>query len=202
SDGGNGPSSRSATLPILYQASRIDVSKIPPREWLLGTTFCCKNLSGLIGAGGDGKTTIRICQYLALATGRSFTGEKVYRKGRVLLGSFEDDRAEIERRLGAAMLYHNISSNEIEDRLIYYCPKDKLATIGPWGVWQIGGLDKELRAIIAEYKVDLVAIDPIIKAHGVPESDNNAMDRVAGMLTSIAHDLNCAVDTVLHARKQ
>ena len=35
---------------------------IPPREWLLGTTFCRRNLSGLISAGAGGKTTVRILQ--------------------------------------------------------------------------------------------------------------------------------------------
>ena len=35
---------------------------IPPREWLLGNTFCKKFLSSLIADGGVGKTALRIAQ--------------------------------------------------------------------------------------------------------------------------------------------
>ena len=63
-----------------------------PREWLLGNTFCKKFLSSLIADGGVGKTALRIAQIGSLATGRSITGEHVFRRCRALILSFEDDR--------------------------------------------------------------------------------------------------------------
>jgi hypothetical protein len=52
-----------------------DDDDIPPRQWLLGNTFCRQFLSGLIGDGGTGKTALRYLQLLSLATGRALTGE-------------------------------------------------------------------------------------------------------------------------------
>ena len=49
----------------IFNAGHINVAQVPPRRWLLGVTFCRKFLSGLIGEGGAGKTTIRYAQYLA-----------------------------------------------------------------------------------------------------------------------------------------
>ena len=44
----------------VFSAGMIVPSKIPPRQWLLGTTFCRRFLSGLIGEGGAGKTAVRV----------------------------------------------------------------------------------------------------------------------------------------------
>ena len=86
-----------------------DDYNIPPREWLLGNTFCKKFLSSLIADGGVGKTALRIAQIGSLATGRSITGEHVFRRCRALILSFEDDRDELRRRVYAAMLKHGSS---------------------------------------------------------------------------------------------
>ena len=69
-----------------------DDYNIPPREWLLGNTFCKKFLSLLIADGGVGKTALRIAQIASLVTGRSITGEHVFRRCRALILSFKDDR--------------------------------------------------------------------------------------------------------------
>src|ERR1700737_1309146 len=75
----------------VHDAGDIDVAKIPPRGWLLGTTFCRKFISGLIAEGGAGKTAIRYVQYLAAASGRPITGEHVHVRSRVLIVCLEDD---------------------------------------------------------------------------------------------------------------
>ena len=43
----------------VHDAGDIDVTKIPPRGWLLGVSFCRKFISGLVAEGGGGKTAIR-----------------------------------------------------------------------------------------------------------------------------------------------
>ena len=78
-----------------------DDGPIKPREWLLGNTFCKKFFSSLVATGGTGKTSLRIAQALALATGRPITGEYVFRRSRVLILTFEDDMEELKRVRGA-----------------------------------------------------------------------------------------------------
>ena len=60
-----------------------DDYRIPPRGWLLGTTFCRRFLSSLIADGGTGKTALRHAQLISLAIGNSLTGEHVFRRCRV-----------------------------------------------------------------------------------------------------------------------
>src|SRR6516165_11153590 len=61
-----------------------------------------------------GKTALRIAQLLSLATARSLTGQHVFVRCRVLLLSFEDGRDELQRRLTAALLHHNINRSELK----------------------------------------------------------------------------------------
>src|SRR3982074_2108539 len=53
--------------PIIIDVGE-DLDPIPPRAWLLSTTFCREFVSSLLAAGATGKTALRIAQLLALAT--------------------------------------------------------------------------------------------------------------------------------------
>ena len=107
-------------------------SKIPSRQWLLGTTFCRRFLSGLIGEGGAGKTAVRVVQYLALATGRKLTDEYVHVRGRVLIVCLEDYVDEIKRRIAAAMIHFEIPAEEVEPWLYFWAPRRmKLLEVDP-----------------------------------------------------------------------
>jgi hypothetical protein len=191
-----------AAAVLVYDASDIDVTKIPPRGWLVGKTFCRKFISGLIGAGTVGKTTLRYLQYLAAATGRPLSGEYVHVRSRVLICCFEDDLDEIRRRIGAAMLHHGVMPEEIKGWVRYCCPRGlKLLQSSRRGPAAVGGLYGELRRIVAEHKIDILGLDPFVKAAGVEENDNNLIDQVCTMLSGIADEFDCAVDINSHARK-
>jgi hypothetical protein len=186
----------------IHDAGDIDPAKIPPRGWLLGATFCRKFLSGLIAEGAAGKTSIRYVQYLALASGKQFTGEHIYVRSRVLIVCLEDSLDEVKRRVAAAMLHHGIAPQDVKGWLFYCTPKGlKLLQTNPDGAPAAGQLYSDLRAIIQKFKIDLVGIDPFVKAHGVPENDNNLIDQVCLLLTDIADEFDCAADTASHARK-
>ena len=188
-NGSIAPSPPAATGIKVHDAGDIDVTTIAPRGWLLGVTFCRKFISGLIAEGGGGKTAIRCAQYLAAATGRKLTGEHVHVRSRVLIVCLEDDLDEVKRRIGAAMLHHGVTPEQIKGWLYYCTPKGlKLLQTDARGGRAIGVLHSELRKIIAELKIDLVAIDPFVKSHGVEENDNNAIDEVCIMLAQIADE--------------
>jgi AAA domain len=187
---------------LVHDAGDIDITKIPPRGWQLGVTFCRKFISGLIGEGGTGKTAIRYIQYLAVASGRTLTGEHVHHRCRVLIVCLEDNLDEVRRRIGAAMLHHQVSPDDVKGWLFYCTPKGlKLLQTGPDGIRTIGHLYSELIAAIATLQIDLVGIDPFVKSHGVEENDNNAIDQVCTMLADIGDRFDCAIDILSHARK-
>jgi hypothetical protein len=173
----------------------------PPRGWLLGNQFCRGFLSSLEAAGATGKTAVRMLQMLSMTTLRELTGEHVFKRCRVLAISFEDGKEEMERRLLAAQLHHNIAPEDIDGWLYCLTPKGiKLAHLKE-GAPARGELEKMLRDVIAELKIDFVSLDPFIKLHSLAENDNGAMDFVTDLLVQIAIDCQVGVDAPHHTKK-
>jgi RecA-family ATPase len=50
-------------------------------------------------------------------------------------------------------------------------------------------------------QIDVVILDPFVKTHSVPESDNNAIDFVAGILAELAIKHDVAAMVLHHVRK-
>jgi hypothetical protein len=124
-----------------HNVGAINPTTIPLREWLLGTTFCRKFLSGLVGAGGDGKTATRYAQYVAVASGKDLTGEYVHQRSRVLICCLEDSVEEVQRRIAAVMLHHGVAAQELDGWLYYCVPRGlKLLTVDPRGNRTVGPL--------------------------------------------------------------
>jgi hypothetical protein len=183
-----------------------DVELPPPREWLLGNSFCRRFVSSVLGGGGVGKSALRVLQALALATGRSdLTGEYVFQRTRVLLVSFEDDDRELRRRVLAARLYHKISLSDIDGWLYLAAPRanaGKLLTLNSrTGALIPGQLRTLIEADIKRYDIGMLILDPFIKAHGVPENANSEMDAVAQLLTDMGVEHNIGLDIPHHVHK-
>jgi hypothetical protein len=180
-----------------------DDREIPPRGWLLGNTFCRGFISGLLAQGGAGKTALRVAQALALTTGRELTGEHVFQRCRVLIVTLEDSIDELRRRVRAARLHHGVAAENVKGWLYLWAPAGMKVAEHRDGSRAVvaGELERHLRLEIAARRIDLVMIDPLVKAHGCEENDNGAIDAVAIILARLAVDLNCAVDTLHHAPK-
>jgi hypothetical protein len=180
-----------------------DDAPIPPRGWLLSNTFCRGFISGLLSQGAAGKTAVRIAQALALATGRPLTGEHVFLRCRVLIVCLEDTLDELRRRVRAARLHHGVTADELRGWLYLWAPtggkmaeqRDGSRLIVP------GELEQQIRTFIAERKIDLVVLDPLIKTHTAEENDNTAIDAVCCILARLAADMDCAIDVPHHERK-
>ena len=131
--------------------------------------ICRGNLSGLISAGAGGKTTVRIVQLLSAASDRSLTGEHVFVRCRVMIVCLEDDMKELRRRVRAAMLHHKVTPKDVKGLLILTTPRGlKIAELeSKTGKVVAGGLYRALVKAIDELKLDIVCIDPAIKAHSV-----------------------------------
>jgi hypothetical protein len=180
-----------------------DNQPLPPRQWLLGTTFCRAFVSGLIGPGAGGKTSLRIVQSIALASDRPLTGERIFKRCRCLFVCLEDGLPELRRRVRAAMKHHNIKHEDVQGYLFVTTPTGmKLARYGEKSREVIpGDLDAAIRAYVDQEKIDLVCLDPIKKSHSVEENNNDDMDAVVGIMTRLAIEKNIAFDILSHERK-
>ena len=176
----------------------------PPRGWLLGTVFCRTFLSSLIAEGGAGKTALRYAQLISLAIGRSLTGEHVFLRCRVLIISLEDDLDELKRRVFAVAIHHGVNPEELRGWLFFAAPGaaiGKIMTLDRGGRPTPGSLAAAIEAAVVRRNADIVALDPFIKAHAVPENDNAMIDQVAQILSDLASKHNIAVDIPHHVRK-
>jgi len=181
-----------------------DHSVPKPREWLMGRTYCRGYVSGIAAAGGTGKTALRILQALAVATGRELTGERLYGRFRVLYVALEDDRDEIRRRVWAATKHHEIPRDDLLDCFYLATPMGmKIGELSPDNPREVmpGELERWLRHVIAEKRIDLVVIDPFVKIHTVDENDNGLVDQVLVILARLAINSNCAIDLLHHQPK-
>jgi hypothetical protein len=179
-----------------------DDRPIPPRQWLLGNAFCREFVSAIIAPGAGGKTSLRIVQALALATGRSLTGEYVFERCRVLFVCLEDGMTELRRRVRAAMKHHKIEKEEVKDHLFLTTPRSlKLAQYDAKGSAIPGGLDQALRALIDDKAIDQVFVDPVKKCHSVKENDNDAMDAVITIMAQLAVEKKIGFDYASHEAK-
>jgi hypothetical protein len=179
-------------------------SDIEPREWLMAPMFCCQFISGLIGEGAVGKSSLRILQLISLAIGRPLSGHKVFLPCNVLIVSLEDSRKELQRRIAAARIHHKVSKQELDGFLFYVTVEDlkrmKLAVMGPNGP-EKGQLPAALERIVKKHDIAIISIDPTIKAHELNENLNKDMDFVCDILSEMAIRLNIAIDLPMHARK-
>ncbi|WP_245468366.1 MULTISPECIES: AAA family ATPase [unclassified Mesorhizobium] len=189
----------------VWSAAGIDPTSIPPREFLLGKVFARTFVSALFADGATGKTSLRIAQAVALATGRNLTDERVHKRCTVLLMCFEDDMDELERRVAAAKMHYRVSDEQIGDRLLLVAAgldAGKIAVIDPDTRQPVkSDLAPTVEQLVKQYAVDLVILDPLKKIHGVEENSNDHMDFVVQVLTDMASRLKIAIDLPHHMSK-
>ena len=182
-----------------------DPATIQPRQWLLGTTLLRGYATVIGAAGGIGKTSRGIASTLAIITKRhDITGEHVFQTGKAWLVTLEDDREELERRLAAAMIAHNIRHEDVEGRL-FVNDRSRIPLVlietdekgNPVVAVDVERITKHIR----QHHILLTMIDPLVKAHRGIENRNEHMDAVAGVVNGIASDTFSAVLLAAHFRK-
>lgn len=182
-----------------------DLAKIPPRDWLSEKHLLRGYPSVLVSTGGVGKSTVELSRGVSIATGRDILGLGVSEQCSVLIINNEDDLSEIQRRLAAIMIFHNITPDEIQGRLFiqsgYGSPlivarqlKDGTVIVSPQ-------VDK-IKAFVLENNIGLISVDPFISTHTVGENDNTGIDQVLTVYKGMAKDTHCAISLVHHTRKQ
>lgn len=181
-----------------------DPTSIPPRAWLYGTTLVRRYVSVLVAPGGVGKTSFAIGLALSLASGKSLFGDKVFQRCRVWLWNGDDPSDELDRRIAAMMIRHDIKREDLDGWFFRDSGRERRLTMV---LVQEDGTEitfPDKKAILAEINrlhIDVIIVDPFVKAHSLNENSNQHMDAAATAWAEVAQETDSAVQVVHHTRK-
>jgi hypothetical protein len=172
---------------------------IPARGWLYAGHYVRGATTATVAPGGWGKTSLTVFELLTMA----LDGVRCW------YISGEDPRVEIDRRIAAHAKHHKLTEQQrqtICNNLFVDDRKSFPLTIGkspraasvlfdePWL--------RQFEQQIIDNRIDVVALDPFISFHSVPEGDNGAIDQIIKRLAGIAERCNCDIEISHHVRKQ
>ncbi len=181
-----------------------DPKEIPPRQWILKPSLIRGYVSLTTAGSGVGKSTLVLADVLATISGLPLLGVAPSEMGRAWYWNGEDPRDEVERRVHATLIHHQIPKEKVEGRLFLGSGRDADLIIGIQTT-QGTRINAPVVDAVVEFirfnKIDVVAIDPFVSSHAVPENDNMAIDRVMKTWAHIADETNCAVHLSHHNRK-
>lgn len=182
-----------------------DPKTIPMRQWVYGGHYIRKFISLTLAPGGVGKSSLTMVEALAMVTNEPILGVKPDGRSNVWLWNGEDPLEEMQRRMTAAMMYHNCDPDEVHGRLFMNSGRQTeiiLATENrqTGTIIAVPVVDAVMEAIRLN-GIDCMIIDPFVSSHRVSENDNNAIDRVAKTWAKIADECNCSIELVHHVRK-
>jgi AAA domain/Bifunctional DNA primase/polymerase, N-terminal len=181
-----------------------DPASIPARQWLYGQHLVRRFCSATFATSGIGKSSLKLVEALALASGRPLLGIEPKQRCRVWSFNGEDPREEIERRIAAACLYHKINPDEFQDYLFVDSGREQELVIARDTRDGAKIAEPVVNALIGEIRarqIDVLSIDPFVSSHRVTENDNNAIDAVAKKWNAIADITNIAIELSHHTRK-
>jgi Bifunctional DNA primase/polymerase, N-terminal/AAA domain/Primase C terminal 2 (PriCT-2) len=181
-------------------------TSIPQYDWLLGRHLLRGEVAGSAATGGTGKSSLSIVEALAMASGRQLTHDAVPNKPlRVVLINLEDKPSTMHKRIAAAMRHHELTKEDIGDRLIVLAKgevKFKIARQLRTGAVERGEeVISALTQLMTDNKADVLSIDSFIRTHSVNENDNSAVEDVVECFEDIAKAADCAVHLWHHNRK-
>lgn len=192
-----------AGLPLGIQPfKRRDPTRLPPRQWLLGSLLIRHDVTIIGGHGGVGKTALGTSVLLASITGMNLTGHHPHRRCRWLYLPLEENDDEVYRRLYAALGHHAIDDAVIEGQL--YIRSDSADFIIAREVDRSVVAEPSHAALIrfvAAHDIDVVYVDPFVASYHGDENANKTIDAVTRLWKAIAQEANCAVLATHHLRK-
>ncbi|HEX3399408.1 MAG TPA: AAA family ATPase [Acetobacteraceae bacterium] len=201
-----GSEEHDATLPPLklYPARLPDPRSIPPRQWLYGTHLIRGYVSVLVSPGGTGKSALAMAIVLELVAGRRLLGNRVFSRVNGAIFNLEDPMEELDRRVAALMIRHQIDRTELEGRLFLHDGEGrglKLASLDTDGFTVAYPDEQALIEQIRENNIGAVVCDPFAESHSLEENSNPHMVKAAAAWRRVARATGCAVLLVHHVRK-
>jgi hypothetical protein len=180
-------------------------AEIPPRLWLYGKHLLRRFVSVDVAAGGTGKSSVKIGEALAMASGRNLYGTEVHHGPlTVWLYNLEDPAEESERRIHATAKWFHIKPEDVACRLYVDSGRDQrcvIATETDYGARIAQPVYEQIKQQLTEREIDVLIVDPFVSSHEVSENDNRAIDAVAKAWGRLADECNCSINLVHHVRK-
>jgi hypothetical protein len=178
--------------------------EISPRDFVYGTHYIRKFVSAGFGAPGGGKSSKRLVEAIAMASGKALLGIKPIQKLKVWYWNGEDPAEELDRRIAAICMHYSINPKDLEGYLFVNSGRDQkiiIATQTRSGATIMVPVVNALTAAINRSGMDVVILDPMVSTHRVAENDNPAIDAVVKQFGDIADKTDCAIDLEHHTRK-
>ena len=192
-------------VPLILPAER----DIPRRQFLYGMHYMPGTVSGTIGTGGTGKSTLSLIEGMGMSIGRDLIGkEEIKRPLKVWYHNAEETKDELFRRCAAICKHHRFSAAEMEllQKNFFITngfETDIKVAKGGRDVKIDAALRKEIIEVIQDLKIQVAIFDPLVAMHRVHEDFNSALDPVIrDAFGKIAHDTNCSIDLCHHTRKK
>jgi hypothetical protein len=179
----------------------------PARPWLAPGYLLRGCVTVVSGPGGVSKSSLTLAWAVAMVLGRTFHRFEPKVPGKVLLLNCEDDKHEQRRRLEAIFHVFGIAPNHPAIK------GGSLIRVGVNGVGTLVQRDqktgeisqtdamRELEAMIAKKRPDMIILDPLVELHNSEENDNPALRAIVAYFRAIAGKYDAAVVLVHHARK-
>ena len=180
-------------------------ANVPMRHFIYGKHLIRGFVAATISPGGVGKTTLMMIEGIAIASGKPLLGIPVHDKGlNVLHCNLEDPIEELWRRYWAILRFFNLKHEDIGGKIYLHSGRDKkiiLAELNETGQVVPTQDAEDLAAEITRLNIDVVQIDPMVKAHYVDENNNKHIDDLLTIAGAIANDTGSAIDFAQHVRK-
>jgi AAA domain/Primase C terminal 2 (PriCT-2)/Bifunctional DNA primase/polymerase, N-terminal len=206
---GAGPNAASANSAPHRRRRAVHVSALPvipeKRQWLHGTDAMRGAVSLFVAPGGRGKSSWLIALALACASGRSLLGPHVFGGPlRVLLLSAEDPKAEVSRRVRAAMQHHRLADQDVAGLHIIGADDWSLSLLRSVG--NVPAADPDgwaaLNAELDDVEPDVLILDPLLSLMGGVDGNNNSAAAVfMGGLVKLAAERRIGVVVAHHTAK-
>jgi RecA-family ATPase len=174
----------------------------PERAWAIEQWLPMGDVTLLAGAGGTGKTLVAQAIGSSLALRREYL-DWMPNARRTLLWLCEDPPDEIWRRQRAIAAWLGVELADFSDRLYiesYHREPVELAALAGQRLVSTPMLE-ELRAQIADYKVECVVLDNVARLFAGNENDRHQVTSFVQMLASAAASTNAAVLLLGHPGK-
>ncbi|MDW9618314.1 AAA family ATPase [Sinorhizobium meliloti] len=175
---------------------------VPTREFLDGGSFFpMRNVSGLSGDGGVGKTLLAL--QLAVATASAnlqWLGFGILHHGPVLFLSAEDDRDEVHIRLAGICEAEGIDLHSLDETLAFlHCAgRDVVLATEEKGRVKPTETFSRLRRACEKVRPRLLILDPSANLFQVNEVNRNAAIACIALLRGLAIDFDLHVLLLTH----
>jgi hypothetical protein len=194
-----------AETPLVLRPAKLpDPRKIPPRPWLYGTQLVLGFVTVLVAPGGTGKSIYAMTVALSCAIGKGLLREGVFARVNAAILNLEDPLDELDRRLAALIIRHQVDETDVEGRLFLHSGEDRPVTMAAMGDDNFTVVYPDEEALTREiqaHQIGMIVVDPFAESHSLEENSNPQMVKAAAAWRRISRATNCAIMLVHHVRK-